>query len=186
MSKTKIPPNPILSERIRLMRTIQTPKMTQEQLGEEIGVTEQTIRKYESGKYGIPKAIVECLADRLGCCSEYLYGITECITKEEYQSEKAELQSLIKKSNEYLNEVSRQWKLTEDFLTTFLGFTVKHSYRKDPDGSILPVVRITDCNNNTFDFDSKKDTEHFLMCFYDDVKKLLRYHLLDYDARCNK
>ena len=87
MAKTKILPNPILSERIKLARVSHEPKITQAALAEMIGVTDQTIRKYESGNYGVPKMAMKQIAKALGCCVEFLQGETLYFSAEEYETD---------------------------------------------------------------------------------------------------
>ena len=76
MSKPITPANPILSARIKETRMWikDGSKMTQLELADAIGVDEQTIRKYEKGKDGVPKMAVAAIANAFGCCVEYLYG----------------------------------------------------------------------------------------------------------------
>ncbi|HGK7331348.1 TPA: helix-turn-helix transcriptional regulator [Streptococcus suis] len=49
-------------------------KLTQEKLASEIGTTQLSISKWESGKYGISSKKVLALADYFGVSVEYLLG----------------------------------------------------------------------------------------------------------------
>ena len=181
MAKTKIRPNPILSERIKLARVSHEPKITQAALAEMIGVTDQTIRKYESGNYGVPKMAVKQIAKALGCCVEFLQGETLCFSEVDYSKEKIERNELIELGAKYVDEVSRQWRITEEFFKTFLDYDVKNTHKLENDGSITPVIRIIDQSGKEYCFESRLDIEDFLLKFFDDAKKMLRYHLLDYE-----
>lgn len=179
MAKQKVNANPILSSQIRLARKAN--KVTQEKLAEMIGVTEQTIRKYESGKYGVPDTSVKCIANALGCCCEFLYGKTNSFTVEEYLDEQSEIKELVQKNTAYLNTVKQQWEVTRSFFETFLGYKIVETYKHEKDGSFYPIIRITDANNRSFTFFSRRETENFLLTFFDDIKKLLGYHLLAHE-----
>lgn len=184
MAKTKVPLNPILSKRIAAERKLK--KITQEQLAEVVEVTAQTIRKYESGRYGVPRYMVKNLADALGCCPEYLYGETNCVTNAEYQAEQAELGLLIQQATEQQAVSAERWKTTQAFFEAFLGSGIKHTHMRTKDDSFIPVVRITDENNGSYMFYSRHEAEHFLLGLYDDFKKLLHYHLLEHAEQQRK
>ena len=60
----------IIAENIRFFRK---GKLTQAELGQKIGRSESSIRKYESGLVEIPNSVIELIADALGIDSIDLY-----------------------------------------------------------------------------------------------------------------
>lgn len=182
MSKRKIEPKPILSERIKIARRVnllkhkEKDKLTQEDLAELLEVSVQTIRKYESGKYGIPNRSVREIAHVLGCSVAYLNGDTECFTVEEYEAERREFEDTMAGAKIYLDEIANQYRITADFLKTFLGYRFQDTF-KISQGSFEPLILLTDPDGHSFQFGSRLDFEDFMLNFYDDVKELLQYHL---------
>lgn len=62
--------NNIASERVRK-------GMTQEELGETIGVVERTIRSWEKDERSIPSSKACEMAELFGCTIDYLFGLTD-------------------------------------------------------------------------------------------------------------
>jgi transcriptional regulator with XRE-family HTH domain len=63
----------LLGERVKLLR--ETLSLTQKDLGEKIGVTNQTIYNIEAGRTKkLSKRQLERLTFQLGCTDDYLYG----------------------------------------------------------------------------------------------------------------
>ena len=60
----------IASERVRI-------GLTQEGLAEHLGVTRQTVLRWENGKTTPPTSAVYMMADLFGCSTDYLLGITD-------------------------------------------------------------------------------------------------------------
>lgn len=181
MAKPKNPANPILSSRIKETRMWinDGSKMTQLELADAIGVDEQTIRKYEKGNSGIPKVAVAAIAKAFGCCTEYLYGETNCFTVEEYQQEQGEIQKLISHAVKSQNKAKEQWNIIRSFFQEFFHYAV-HDTHILQDGCIFPAIIIENPHGVKYTFLSRHEAEDFLMSFFDDAAKLLRYYLLDY------
>lgn len=65
-----------IGDRIKILRT--ELKISQEAVGNKIGVSKQTIQRYESGEISnIPSDKIEKLASALGTSPAYLMGWTE-------------------------------------------------------------------------------------------------------------
>ena len=182
MAKPKTTANPILSSRIKETRMWikNGSKMTQLELAEAIGVDEQTIRKYEKGNAGVPKIAVAAIAKVFGCCTEYLYGETNRFTIEEYQQEQGEIQKVISHAVKSQNKAKEQWDITIRFCQEFFHYTIRDTHIRENDGSIFPAIIIEDPQGGKYTFFSRHEAEAFLLSFFDDAAKLLRYHLLDY------
>ena len=60
----------IASERVRI-------GLTQEGLAEHLGVSRQTVLRWENGKTTPPTSAVYMMADLFGCSTDYLLGITD-------------------------------------------------------------------------------------------------------------
>ena len=182
MAKPKNPANPILSSRIKETRMWikDGSKMTQLELAEAIGVDEQTIRKYEKGNVGVPKVAVAAIAKVFGCCTEYLYGETNRFTIEEYQQEQGEIQNAVSHAVKSQSKAKEQWDITRKFFQEFLHCTVRDTHIREADGSIFPAIIIEDPQGGKYTFLSRHEAETFLLSFFDDTAKLLRYHLLDF------
>lgn len=75
MKKGKLQPNPALAAKIKSLRLALVPKMSQERLAEELDIDVTTLRNYESGKNGIPKSMLERMAEKLNCSPDCLYKI---------------------------------------------------------------------------------------------------------------
>ena len=182
MAKPKNPANPILSSRIKETRMWikDGSKMTQLELAEAIGVDEQTIRKYEKGNVGVPKVAVAAIAKVFGCCTEYLYGETNRFTIEEYQQEQGEIRKAVSHAVKSQNKAKEQWDITKRFFQEFFHYTVRDTHIREEDGSIFPAIIIEDPQGVKYTFLSRHEAEVFLLSFFDDAAKLLRYHLLDY------
>ena len=119
MPKQKTRPNIVTSQRIKELRKLR--KLTQADLASKIGKSDQMIRKYESGKEGVPTSSIYALAAALDCCPEYLWDATDCITQTEYDAEQAEIDSTIKKSfrcmkntGKLLNAGSGLWRIWQE------------------------------------------------------------------------
>lgn len=182
MAKPKIPADPILSSRIKETRMWinNGSKMTQLELAEAIGVDEQTIRKYEKGKSGIPRIAVAAIAKVFGCCTEYLYGKTNSFTVEEYQQEIAELNNRICQAEIVQNRAMEQWNIIVKFFKEFFDYSVLDTYIREEDGSIYPAIVIQNPHGEKYVFHSRNEAEAFLLSYFKDSAKLLRYHLLDF------
>lgn len=178
MAKHKIAVIPILSERIKQERNLN--KLTQAELAGKIGVTDQTIRAYENGRFGVPKTSVHSLAAVFGCCPEYLTGETEKFTAEEYKQECETVSQLMSQAIMTQNRAKELWDITRHFFQEFLHYAVRDTYVRKDDGSIVPVVVIEDSQGRKYTFFSRHEAEVFLLSYYDDAAKLLRYRLLDY------
>ena len=189
MPKQKTKPDVVTSQRIKSLRKLR--KLTQEELANRIGKSDQTIRKYESGKEGVPTSSIYALAAALDCCPEYLWDATDCITQAEYDAEQAEidesLKILIPLHEEYWKTVDRRERVVEDMAREFLNCSIKHNIQPvlpdaapSEDGSIFII---TTPDQRQHRFDSRKEWEHFWMTFFDDVKKVLKYHLYEYEAQ---
>lgn len=186
MAKKKIPINPVVSEMIRICRKVN--KLTQAELAEKVGVTDQTIRKYESGRYGIPKSMISCLADKLDCPVEFLYGETNCITKDEFKINQIKLEEEKRRGAACVDTMKDRCQLTADFFSTFLGYKIQDRDIPYPDtdadaddDNYVSAIVITDPEGRSFNFFSESAVGFFTLDFYEDVKKLLRYHLLAYE-----
>lgn len=182
MAKPKTPANPILSSRIKETRMWikNGSKMTQLELAEAIGVDEQTIRKYEKGNAGVPKIAVAAIAKVFGCCTEYLYGETNRFTIEEYLQEQGEIKNAVSHAVNSQNKAKEQWGITRRFFQEFLHYTVRDTHIREDDGSIFPAIVLQDSRGEKYIFSSRHDAEEFLLSYFDDAAKLLRYHLLDF------
>lgn len=178
MSKQKIRVNPILSAQIKEIRKRRN--KTQAELAELLDMTDQTIRKYESGQYGVPHSSVIAISKALNCPIEFLLGNTDCDSPEAYQEEQTDIKEAVELAKIYMEEKAREYRLTTDFLKTFLSCELKETYLREKDGSFSPLCVMTMPNGKVFKFHSRIEMEDFFMNFYDDVKKLLRYHLLDF------
>ena len=75
MKKEKLKPNPALAAKIKSLRLAMVPKMSQERLAEELNIDVTTLRNYESGKNGIPNAMIERIAVKLNCNPGCLYEL---------------------------------------------------------------------------------------------------------------
>lgn len=191
MARTKNIADTVTSKRIRDLRKAQ--KLTQADLAEKIGVTDQTIRKYESGRYGVPASSILAIASTLGCCPEYLMDATDCITQEEYIAREKEIQKMGEFYQKYHETRERQERITEEMLSEFLGYTAK---KKEVMVPIAPGSRGYECKfvyvlttpeNKQVKFESSGEWENFILNFYDDVKKVLKYHIYEYiDAEKNE
>ena len=60
----------IASERVRIC-------LTQEGLADHLGVTRQTVLRWENGKTNPPTSAVYMMANLFGCSTDYLLGITD-------------------------------------------------------------------------------------------------------------
>ena len=182
MAKPKIPADPILSSRIKETRMWinNGSKMTQLELADAIGVDEQTIRKYEKGKSGIPRIAVAAIAKAFGCCTEYLYGKTNCFTIEEYQQEIGELNNRVYHAEKAQNNAIEQWNIIVKFFKVYFDYSVRETYIREEDGSLCPAIVIQDAHGEKYTFLSRHEAESFLLSFFTDAAKLLRYHLLDF------
>lgn len=181
MAKTKIRINPIVSAQIKEIRKRR--KKTQIELADMLGMSDQTIRKYESGSFGVPHSSIRAIAAALDCPIDFLLGKTNCDTVEAYTEEQRDIKETLAQATVYLEEKEREYRLTVDFLKTFLSCELKESYIKENDGSFSPVYTLTLQNEKKYRFYTKSEMEDFLMTFFEDVKVLLRYRLLDHADR---
>lgn len=62
--------NNIKSERHRL-------SLTQEMLADELGVSDETVRRWEKEHSSIPSSKAVEMAKRFGCTIDYLFGVTD-------------------------------------------------------------------------------------------------------------
>lgn len=60
----------IASERVRI-------GLTQEGLADHLGVSRQTVLRWENGKSNPPTSAVYMMANLFGCSTDYLLGITD-------------------------------------------------------------------------------------------------------------
>lgn len=60
----------IASERVRI-------GLTQEGLADHLGVSRQTVLRWENGKTNPPTSAVYMMANLFGCSTDYLLGITD-------------------------------------------------------------------------------------------------------------
>lgn len=187
MPRRRTPADTITSQRIKNLR--KTRKITQADLAERIGVSDQTIRKYESGKFGVPINSLHALAVALDCCPEYLMDATDCISQSDYDTEQAYLDAenrrLSKWYKEYWEVVERRERIAEEMLHEFLGYTVKHHDYLIPEGTcgatVSEMFTLISPEEQKYNFASRQEWEDFVMTFMDDVKKVLRYHLYEYE-----
>ena len=125
---------------------------------------------------------LKCIANELECCVEYLQGITDYVTVEEYAVEQRVVAEFVEMATKQQSASHKQWKITEDLFSTFLNHKILHTYKMDTTGSITPCIKIQDSADGEYAFECRQDAEEFLLSFYEDAAKLLRYHLLDYFA----
>ena len=178
MAKQKNEIIPILCERIKQERTLN--KLTQEELAAQIGVTAQTIRAYENGKFGVPKTSVNNLAVVFGCCPEYLYGETNIFSPDDYLSDQCKQKELRNKALVKQNQIAKICRCTQEWFELSLGYRIEDDYEYTADGSFYPVTRITDPNGRVFTFHSMHEVQAFLDNYYTDIKKLFHFHLLNH------
>lgn len=178
MAKQKNEIIPILCERIKQERSLN--KLTQAELAEKIGVTDQTIRAYENGRFGVPKASVNNLAAVFGCCPEYLYGKTNIFSPDDYESDQHKQKALRSKALLEQNQMAKICRCTQEWFELSLGYHIADDYEDTAYGSFYPVTRITDPSGRVFTFYSIQEVRSFLDDYYADIKKILHFHLLNH------
>ena len=194
MAKVKIKPDPILSRRIRDLRKKR--KITQEKLAEEIHVSDQTIRKYESGKFGVPYNSIIAIAQVLACPADYLLDVTDCDSVEEYEKEQAEIDEFMAFANPILKAFMEQreqnLKQRKGLVECVDGYKLTRSFLLEPTAPNsqnchdVEIYTIQTPENSTYRFRSVAEYDLFFDELIDDVRKLLRYHLFEYEARINE
>lgn len=186
MPRRKTRPDSVTSHRIKELRKLR--KLTQEDLASKIGKSDQTIRKYESGKEGVPTSSIYALAAALDCCPEYLWDMTDCISKADYDAEQAEMDATIQRimplHKAYWETVERRERIVEDMVSEFLGGSVNKTIQPVSLDALFAedghIFTLTLSDNHQYRFTSRKEWEHFWMVFFDDAKKVLKYHLYEY------
>ena len=178
MAKQKNEIIPILCERIKHERNFN--KLTQEELANKIGVTAQTIRAYENGRFGVPKTSVNNLAVVFGCCPEYLYGETNIFSPDEYLSDQRKQKELRNNAFTEQKQMAKICKCTQEWFELSLEYRIEDDYEDVADDSFYPVTRITDPTGRVFTFYSIHEVQAFLDNYYTDIKKLFHFHLLNH------
>ena len=187
MAKLKTAADPILSARIKSLRKKR--KITQEKLAEEIGVTDQTIRKYESGKFGVPYSSIVAIAKVLDCHEDYLFDLTTIESREEYEKAEASLHAF----TEFIDPIYKRWceKREHEYnqRSTLLQIIGGNLLQKDTiieDHEEVDIFSIQTQNGHTLQFKSEKEYNTFFEQFIKDARRLLSFHLFEYESRENK
>lgn len=191
MARKKEPIDPILSRRIREIRKLN--KITQEELAAKIDVTAQTIRKYESGKHGVPWPSVVSIAKVLKCPVEFLLDATDCTSEEEFNAEQSKIDAWIREHEpiiqQHFENLERKESVLTQMLDTFLGYKLTREEILIPwgknGGEVAYVFHLTTPDNRVITF-SRDGLESFYSSFFDDVKKVLKYHLYEFENKENK
>lgn len=187
MARRKEHIDPILSQRIKSLR--KEHKITQEELASKINVTAQTIRKYEDGKHGVPYCSVVSIADALKCPIDYLFDLTNCTSEEEYKAEQEAIETWVREYDpiikQHFEKIEHQEAIFAKVLDTFLGYKLKRSSVLIPwgpsGGEEAYVYHLTTPDNQVIKFSSRDELQKFYSGFFGDVKKVLKYHLYEYE-----
>lgn len=82
MPKPKLPIISTTAYRLRFSRI--SKNLSQAALAKDVGLSVQTIKRYENGKTGIPLKTLKVFADYLGVTTDYLEGKTDSMTMAQY------------------------------------------------------------------------------------------------------
>ena len=189
MARRKEHIDPILSQRIKSLR--KEHKITQEELAAKINVTAQTIRKYEDGKHGVPYPSVVSIAKVLKCPLDYLLDLTDCTSEEEYKAEQEAIDAWVRECDpiikQHFEKLEHQEAVFAQMLDTFLGYKLKRSSVLIPWGPSVGeeayVFHLTTPDKQVVEFSSRDELQGFYHGFLDDVKKVLKYHLYEYNRQ---
>lgn len=170
MSKIKESEKPILSQRIRDRR--RSKGVTQEKLAEEVGLTEITIRKYESGKHTVPPTSVVSIAKVLNCDAEYLRGESD----DPHGVEHARIMEAARKDIAPIVATMNNEEAFEKYcvLVKVLGGRIKR-FRSGK-------IQLCDESGVICWFDSQEEMTVFFDDFISKCKRGMRLNLLDLQA----
>ena len=167
MSRAAIPINPICIERIRAER--KALKVSQAELAAKLGISEQSLRKYELGQRGANEWVLGLMADAFGCSKRYLAG------ESDFRTDAEEEESII---GEILTSYDRMKLQAEkmdctmlDFLCLFFSCEIR---RRD-----FEKKTILSYNRYEVTFKPRDEWEAFCMDFIEDARKVFKYHLYE-------
>lgn len=187
MARQKTSADPILSLRIKTLR--KKHKITQEKLAADIGVTDQTIRKYESGKFGVPYSSIVAIAKVLNCHEDYLLGLTPIESREEYEKAEAVLDAF----GAYLDPIYKHWyekrEQEHNRRSTLLRCIGGFSLKKDTvteEHEEIDIFSIQTVTGKTYQFKTEIEFNEFFEHFIEDTGKLLRFHLFEFETKTSE
>jgi Predicted transcriptional regulators len=168
-------------------------KMTQQELGEKLGVTDRTVSRWETGKYMPDLSLFPQLSTLLGVsCNDLMSG--QIVDKKEYQEEfeKNIIESISKvdKSNKKVNIFSYIFiGVLSLLILWFLGyiFYCNYEFEQQYDSKNMSILKEND-ENLTFWSSSNGNVKILLMKYKDNdleqgliflyyVKTLEQYHM---------
>ena len=179
MSKTAIPINPILSERIRAERKAHN--LTQAELAGKIGISDQTLRLYETNKRGLSSRTISALAECFSCQPKYLTG--ESIFREADMEEEFNTQiwpPLEKALRHMRGEMLKVNCVYVDMLQKLFGCKVQqHGVNATSDLNYSSTM-IIDPAGKKYAFDSLDMFLSFMSTFAEDILPHLHWRLFMY------
>lgn len=169
MSRAAIPINPIRIERIRAER--KALNVTQAELAAKLGISEQSLRKYELGQRGVNEWVLGLMANAFGCSVRYLSGESNFRTDSEEEEAKIKVGEIL----ENYNLVRLQEEKKDNAILDFLRLAFSCEIRRKNFGK----KTILTYNGHVETFEKREEWEAFCLNFIDDAKKVFKYYLYD-------
>lgn len=169
MSRAAIPINPICVERIRAER--KALNVSQAEMAAKLGISEQSLRKYELGQRGVNEWVLGLMANAFGCSTRYLSGESNFRTDVEEEEAKTKVGDIIEKYNLIRLQVEKKDCTISVFLRLFFSCEIR---RVD-----LGKKTILTYNGHEETFKTRNEWEAFCLDFIDDAQKVFKYHLYE-------
>ena len=169
MSRAAIPVNPICVERIRAER--KALNVTQAELAKRLGISEQSLRKYELGQRGVSEWIIGLMANVFGCSARYLSGESNFRPDAEEEEAKTNVGEILENYNSIRLQAEKKDCAISDFLRLFFSCEIR---RMD-----FGEKTILTFNGQEATFKTRDEWEAFCVDFVDDVQKVFKYHLYE-------
>lgn len=118
--------NEQIGSRIKMSR--EREGLTQKELGEAVGRTESTIRKYEKGLIEVPRSVIERIALTLHTDLAFLMGI------------KVDAKNIINELNDLLSATAKRRYELENSLEKLDDYRIGEEQRKEILDNILPLL----------------------------------------------
>ena len=174
MARKPIRLNPTLCERMKSERKAHS--MSQADLAERLGISEQSLRHYELGHTGVSSWLIDRAATIFGCSREYLCGDTEYRTPEEEVT--TEISNAVSCCNALLADREKKEHLISELFCNF--FECKRVWRS------LGEAKILTSDGKKIVFHTREEWEAFCTSFFSDAQKVFKYHIYEYRANVER
>lgn len=169
MSRAAIPVNPTCVERIRAER--KALNVTQAELAKELGISEQSLRKYELGYRGVNEWVLGLMANVFGCSTRYLSGKSYFRTDAEEEEAKTRVGDILENYTSIRLQAEKKDRAISDFLRLFFSCGIRQ--RDFGEKTILTF------DGQEVTFKTRDEWEAFCMDFIEDARKVFKYHLYE-------